>query len=365
MGKQLITGRNLHAMAIRGARAYKKALAFSTHKWDRVTMQPKKSGETIEDVIEYVRQRMYHEKQKEKKPSDSSEEESESEDNEISPPSPSPSHPPPSPPPPPSTTETTDTTPSSTSNANPDISILDSPKNNDESNCNEDSDEDTTDIPSEYLFPSFFVFVLYGPFVPPSDQLNINLIDNNAKKKGEGTRAELRANEAKEKAIDAENDTTSTRGFTTDQRIDIESLNMQKETMVDRKNEVAMVALSLEKSAMTELVDAAERRALLRCPEYDNTNPFWKKVDVLLEEQETFLGKIRKFNEQIMGNSASSFTVSEFLNQPSPTKPSSNKRKATELDDSISLDSSVGNDDGDDISSTVNTLKAKVSNNRS
>lgn len=38
VGKQLITGRNLHAMAIRGARAYKKALSFLTHKWDPVTM---------------------------------------------------------------------------------------------------------------------------------------------------------------------------------------------------------------------------------------------------------------------------------------------------------------------------------------
>ena len=68
-----------------------------------------------------------------------------------------------------------------------------------------------------------------------------------------------------------------------------------------------------------------------------------------------------------MANSVSAFTVSEFLNEPSPTKPSSNKRKApaSELNDTISVDYSVGDDDGDDISSTEKTLKANVSNNKS
>ena len=92
VGKQLITGRNLHAMAIRGARAYKKALAFSTHKWDKVTMKPKKSGETLDDVIDYIRRMMYRDKMKEKlKRSESSDDESDDDDdeaNDTGPPSP-------------------------------------------------------------------------------------------------------------------------------------------------------------------------------------------------------------------------------------------------------------------------------------
>ena len=44
-------------------------------------------------------------------------------------------------------------------------------------------------MPSDYLFPSFMVFVLHGPFVPVSDRLDINLIDNKDKKRGEGTRS--------------------------------------------------------------------------------------------------------------------------------------------------------------------------------
>ena len=190
-------------------------------------MQPKKSGETIEDVIEYVHRGMYRQQQKEKKPSDSSEEESESEEVEIAPP--------------PSNNETNtpsspsiDNTPSSPSNVATKDSTLDSSNSDDESKSDEENDEDSTDVPPEYLFPSFFVFVLYGPFVPPSDQLNSSVIDNKNKNKIEGTREEMRKKDANEKAIDAKNDSTSTHSFKTDQRIDIESLSMQKETMVDR-----------------------------------------------------------------------------------------------------------------------------------
>ena len=195
----------------------------------------------------------------------------------------------------------------------------------------------------------------------------MNLVDNKYKKKGEGTRAEMRKKDENEKAIDAKNDSTYTRGFTTNQRIDIESLSMQKETMVDRKNEEDMVALSLEESALKKLIDAAERRAIFCCPEYNADNPYWKRVEVLMKEQETLMEKIRGFNENIMTNNASAFTVSEFLNEPSPMKPSSNKRKspASDSNDTISVDSSGGDTDGDDISSTEKIMKAKVTNNKS
>ena len=53
-GPLLITGRNLHTIAIRGARAYKKALAFFTYKWDCTIIQSKKSGGKLEDVVDYV-----------------------------------------------------------------------------------------------------------------------------------------------------------------------------------------------------------------------------------------------------------------------------------------------------------------------
>ena len=55
MGSQLNTGRNLLDMTLRGIRNYTKVLAFCLHKWDENTIQPKDSGDTIDDVIEYVR----------------------------------------------------------------------------------------------------------------------------------------------------------------------------------------------------------------------------------------------------------------------------------------------------------------------
>ena len=58
-GSVLISGRNLHDLATKGAREYKKALAFNEHKWDSVQMKPKHSGDTVEDCIEYVRWGMY------------------------------------------------------------------------------------------------------------------------------------------------------------------------------------------------------------------------------------------------------------------------------------------------------------------
>ena len=88
---------------------------------------------------------------------------------------------------------------------------------------------------------------------------------------------------------------------------------------------------------------------------------------MLLKEQQTLIEMIREFNENIMTNNASVFTVSEFLNEPSPMKPSSNKRKspASDSNDTISVDSSGGDTDGDDISSTEKIMKAKVTNNKS
>jgi len=78
VGKQTKNGRNLHGMVVRGTRAYKKALAYSKDKWEMVTLEPKKSGKTIEDVIDNVRVSMYNDLVSSKKNDGSSDEESES-----------------------------------------------------------------------------------------------------------------------------------------------------------------------------------------------------------------------------------------------------------------------------------------------
>ena len=109
--------------------------------------------------------------------------------------------------------------------------------------------------------------------------------------------------------------------------------------MLDRKHEVAMVALSLEESSMRKLVEAAERRALQRCPKYNKDNVYWKKVDQMVIEQEEFTEKIRNFNTSIMDQKLSTLSISEFLNEPSPSK----KRKVAHTDNvnNIGIESSA------------------------
>ena len=51
--------------------------------------------------------------------------------------------------------------------------------------------------------------------------------------------------------------------------------------MIDRKIETAIVALSIEETAVTKQLAMAESRAERRCPEYDSENIFWKRVDAL------------------------------------------------------------------------------------
>ena len=46
-------------MAKRGTANYRKALSFATKKFDLDSMIVKESGNTIDDVIEYVRVEMY------------------------------------------------------------------------------------------------------------------------------------------------------------------------------------------------------------------------------------------------------------------------------------------------------------------
>ena len=86
--------------------------------------------------------------------------------------------------------------------------------------------------------------------------------------------------------------------------------------MLDRKNEQTIIGLSIEMNAIAAQVEAAENRATLRYPEYSKSNPMWKKVDYLLEEEDRVMLKIRNFNNNPIRLSKT--PVSEFLNLSSP-----------------------------------------------
>ena len=49
--KQIISGRQLLDMVLKGVMQYRKALDLACHKWDLKLNKVKKSGDTIEDII--------------------------------------------------------------------------------------------------------------------------------------------------------------------------------------------------------------------------------------------------------------------------------------------------------------------------
>ena len=125
------------------------------------------------------------------------------------------------------------------------------------------------------------------------------------------------------------------RGFSTDQRIDIEKLNVQQRMLNDRRDETTIVALSIEESAIGRQLNVAEKRAEQRCPEYNATNIYWKRVDELIEDQQSVMDRIKSFNSTV-DTSNQNTDVSKFLNQDSPIK--NTKKRSIEEVEALSSD---------------------------
>ena len=51
----------------------------------------------------------------------------------------------------------------------------------------EDDYDDFDDVPQDYLFPSYYCFITYGPFAAPTDQMKLFLTDDENMAKGEGS----------------------------------------------------------------------------------------------------------------------------------------------------------------------------------
>ena len=123
--------------------------------------------------------------------------------------------------------------------------------------------------------------------------------------------------------------------------------------MIDRKHEIYMVALSLEESSMIIIIEDEERRDLLRCPEYYDTNEYWIKVNDLLKSQQELIVKIRKFDETIMDREVSSLQVYDFLMNHLQRNNLVRKRKVGE--DHVIGQINISSSDGDDEVSSVHT----------
>lgn len=77
------------------------------------------------------------------------------------------------------------------------------------------------DIPNNWFFPRFFAFVVFGPFANPSDKFAcFEIMDL----KKAARRASKRKSEEKERAKDDHNK----RGLTTDHKISMDALTLQR-----------------------------------------------------------------------------------------------------------------------------------------
>lgn len=300
--KLLITGRSILNMAKKGVRYYKKAMAYTAKKWDLSTNEPLDSGDTKDDVIEFVRRSMYLELHATDALDDSSVEgeDDDSDDGKMN-----------------KSDKVkdllTEITQESTNMSNNDIDTENKgekvPTNEDIVPINEeivqsDDEENEKDelensyVPSEYIFPSFMAYISYGPFVDPSNQLSL-LLTGDAGKGKMKSRAEKRKASLEEKAASRKEDGDHTRGLTIDQQIKMASYNLQKRSQEQLENESRLVALIAHESALGRQVDAAERRATVRCEKYNEKNRFWMMVDQLMEEQAEVTRSIKNFNSNL------------------------------------------------------------------
>ena len=73
-------------------------------------------------------------------------------------------------------------------------------------------------------------------------------------------------------------------------------MTKRRNERADRQREVNWVGLSIEEASISRQIQLAERRAEARCAEYDPSNIFWKKVDMLMERQDAALQKMASNN---------------------------------------------------------------------
>jgi hypothetical protein len=154
------------------------------------------------------------------------------------------------------------------------------------------------------------------------------------------------------KDIERDTDTASVRGFSTDQRISILSMNIDKKRLIHEKNESLLVGLSIEEAALARQLESAEARATARCPNYMESNRWWKRVDELVKQHDELVKSIRDKTKCLFETTQDHEVeeeVSAFLNQKSPDK----KRKFKDLDNDSEVVNLFGIEESVDGEDTV------------
>lgn len=143
-------------------------------------------------------------------------------------------------------------------------------------------------IPDDWFFPGFIAFVAWGPFADKESRLRTVLLKGLSKKDVK-SRATMRKEKTQMKNKMRDDDSANKRGLTTDQLISLESVKVQKDNLLTKRQEVTLASYAMRNSILDTQIGRYERMAERKCPDYDATDPSWKKVDDLLEEQAEIL----------------------------------------------------------------------------
>ena len=109
----------------------------------------------------------------------------------------------------------------------------------------------------------------------------------------------------------------------------MEALTLQRLAHEQTTKESNLVALIAHESAIGRQIKASERRAFVRCKEYDASNMFWKHCDDLINKQAEITENIAKFTMNINptnGDDEKKKSIEDFIGSDSESLFSPNKR---------------------------------------
>jgi hypothetical protein len=175
------------------------------------------------------------------------------------------------------------------------------------------------------------------------------------------------------KAKERENDNVNERGYSIDQRISIESMNVNIRRLEHQKKESKLIGLSIQEAAIRGQILGAENCAALRCPQYDPNNIYWCRVDMLVQQQTDCVVMMNKYNSEMLiendgfGVIGPQPMITRFLNAPSPEQRR-NDPMALDISDMHNFDVNNVDDievlshnegNGDDLESSDKGYKVK------
>ena len=77
------------------------------------------------------------------------------------------------------------------------------------------------------------------------------------------SRAQIRKANLKQNAIEKESDRSSVRGFSIDQRTNMQALNINKKRLEHQKTQTYLVGSSIQESAISRQIEQVEHRATI------------------------------------------------------------------------------------------------------